>query len=208
MDVVRVAGPDRFETALAVAAELVRGAGADTIVMGSGDDNHVVDTLAAAGPAAALGLPLLLVPPTGATKTLVDGLAALRPSHVVMVGGSQAVPDTLAVGLPPFTRIGGATRYETAALVAEYFMPALLAARTELPPAIVASGVPGHLVDAMTAGQLRSVVLLAPGDSLEPVTAAWLRAHALDVSRVVVAGGTASLSDGVVTAVGQALSSW
>jgi putative cell wall-binding protein len=126
----RLAGPDRYATAAAVAeqgigpaeASAEEGAGAAdrTVVLTTG--TSPADALAGAPYAAASDAPVLLVEPDRLPDATVGALRRLAPSAVVALGGptaiGQAVLDEVAAltGTTP-TRIAGDSRADTAAAV-------------------------------------------------------------------------------------------
>lgn len=195
--VIRVAGSDRFATA-ARAAAVGWGDGARVVHVTSG--RAFADALAA-GPAAARDdAPLLLVEPDRLPDATGAALATLRPGRVVVHGGTAAVApavvDAVQRLLPDaaVVRVGGADRFATAAAVAAAGWPD--GAET----AYVASG--GDWVDAVAAGPAAAAagapLLLVTADDVPDATAAAIAE--LGVSRVVVAGGPATVGDGVLAA--------
>jgi cell wall-associated protease len=90
--VSRVAGADRYATAT-TGVQQGWGSGADTVYLASG--TAFPDGLAVGSLAAKDHAPLLLVPPCDLPQTVADTLRALRPSKLVVVGGSSAVCDSL-----------------------------------------------------------------------------------------------------------------
>lgn len=85
--VERVAGPDRYATAVAL-SQRSHPDGADVVYLASG--TTLVDALTAG--AVADG-PILLVPTTHVPEVVAAELARLRPGHLVVLGGTTAVPD-------------------------------------------------------------------------------------------------------------------
>jgi carboxypeptidase T len=85
--VERLAGPDRFATAAAVAARYFPAA--ETVVTATGLDYP--DALAAVPLAASLDAPVLLVRPTSVPSPTRDRVVATRPSTVLAIGGPSVV---------------------------------------------------------------------------------------------------------------------
>ncbi len=85
--VERLAGPDRFATAAAVAARFFPAAG--TVVAATG--LAYPDALAAVPLAASLGAPILLVRPTSVPSPTRDRVVATDPSTILAIGGPAAV---------------------------------------------------------------------------------------------------------------------
>jgi putative cell wall-binding protein/uncharacterized protein YkwD len=114
----RIAGADRFETAVRVSQQLPR---SESVFLASGVS--FPDALAAAPVAAAEGAHLLLVRPEGIPQVVKDEISRLSPSEIVVVGSEAALSATVedeALALRPsasVTRIGGADRVETSMLL-------------------------------------------------------------------------------------------
>lgn len=192
----RIAGDDRYETAVA-ASQMGYPDGADVVYLASGV--NYPDGLAA-GPAAAYeGAPLLLTEPGGLPGSIVDELERLAPSRVVIVGGlpsvSAAVEDAVGdlAGVETVDRLGGADRFETSRLVADY------AFGEGAGTAFIATGrtFPDALTAGAAAGSLDAPVLLVDGlqPRLDDATMATL--DGLGVTRTLVAGDPVSVSNGI-----------
>lgn len=190
--VSRVYGADRYATSAAVAGRLAALGGVTSGVawVGSGAAGHLVDALAADGPAAAASAPVLLTAPTYLPTSVRAALTTLRVTRTFVLGGTSAVGTAVQQQLPAPTRLAGVDRYDTAARVAT---------AAALPgPVCLVPGVDAHLVDALPAGALgRSTVLAAP-TVLPAATATWLRSAG--PSLVTVVGGPAVTAPAVVVA--------
>lgn len=130
--VTRLSGDSRYATAAAIAAELVGGGEEDGLAM-FGQDEPGPDVILAsgqafpdalaAGPLAAIGgRVVLLTRPDDLPAETVEALAAINPSRVIVVGGEAAVGPEVVAALPEgvvVERIGGASRFETAAALVE-----------------------------------------------------------------------------------------
>jgi hypothetical protein len=115
VQVDRIAGPDRFATAAAVAGRLDTSAGAYLVADDDWPDAVAIGTLAALE-----GRPILLTRRTSlpdATAEVVGGLAS-----VDAVGGPGAISDAVlaevAATVPHVGRIGGTDRFDTSARIA------------------------------------------------------------------------------------------
>jgi putative cell wall-binding protein len=235
-DVSRVFGANRYATAAAIAHDMGSLVG-KTVVIARGD--NFPDALAASYLAGQNDVPILLTTPTSVPSETVEALAFGGVTDVVLVGGTAAISNAVQTYLTNFhtyapgssaltddpteetltvTRIGGADRYATAAMVAED--PGLDQAGTigiadgdtcdnDLTQAIVASG--ENFPDALAAGGLAyggvgddgcgggSIpLLLTPKASLSPATALAIRD--LGIQHVILMGGTGAVSDGVESA--------
>ncbi|QBE49428.1 cell wall-binding repeat-containing protein [Leucobacter triazinivorans] len=117
----RVAGVDRYATAVAVSRQTY--GSASTVVLARGDD--FADALSAGPLAAALDAPILLAKPDGRlTPDTVAEIARLGATKALPVGGTGAIPDAIAGELPPGVSLDphrpqGSNRYETSVAVAE-----------------------------------------------------------------------------------------
>lgn len=191
--VTRVAGADRWATAAAVAREM--GGAPRQAFVASGDDGHLVDALAAGGPAGAVRWPILLVsrdalPP--ATKTALDGLGV---QATIVVGGTGAVSEAVKDQLPSPRRLAGADRFATARNIADDLSGLVGAGKV-----VVASGADANLVDALAGSALGALTLLTTPSPLSTVTRDWLAART-DIGAVLVLGGAAAVSDATLDAI-------
>jgi stage II sporulation protein D len=194
--VVRVAGPDRYATSVAT-GRLAAPDDGGTVVLASGDTAHLVDGLVAGPLARHLSAPLLLTAPDALPDAVAAEIDRRRPTAAVLVGGNAAigpaVADALAARGITVRRLAGDDRWATAAAVAGE----VGAADGQV---VVASGDPGHLVDALAvAGPAAATgrpILLSSRDTLPDPTAAAL--ERLGVTSTVVVGGPAAIGDGVL----------
>ncbi|WP_447656147.1 cell wall-binding repeat-containing protein [Microbacterium sp. M1A1_1b] len=193
----RIAGPDRFATT-ARASERAFPDGADVAYVASG--RVFPDALSAAPAAVVEGGPVLLSEARSLPTATRAELLRLRPSRVVVVGGSvqQSVVDQVRSTLPTatVTRVLGATRYDVSRAVVAQRFP------TGADSVYVATGAkfPDALVAGAAAGSAHAPLLLVPGDdpTADGPTLSALRA--LHPKRIVVAGG--SVSPGIIAALG------
>jgi len=110
MEVKRISGEDRYETAREIAREMGLADGVEKAVVASGTD--FPDALAVASHAASENYPILLsrkdsLP--GATSEALEDI-----DSTLVVGGEKAISDSVFEQLPDAERISGADRYETA----------------------------------------------------------------------------------------------
>lgn len=187
---VRLAGADRYATAVAVSRKTFT-APQSTVVVASGEDWP--DALAAGPLAAMLDAPILLVTRKG-VPTVVDAeLKRLGAVHVVVVVGKGAVPDAVLRASARWSndvrRIAGADRYATAAAVA--------ADMGGVDSVYLSSGT--GFADALGGGAAAAaengaLVLTSPS-TLSGAAAETLRRNA--PSHVVILGGTGAVSSAV-----------
>jgi putative cell wall-binding protein len=201
--VVRLGGADRYEVAARISATFFP-AGAPAAFVATG--RTFADALSA-GPAAALaGGPVLLVYPDQIPEPVATELKRLKPQRIYILGGTGSVSSGVAAQLDAFTtgplvRIGGADRYVVSAGVARtFFSP-------PVPTSFIASG--GVFADALAgvsaAAQNGSPLLLVRGDDIPPQIANEL--VRLWPPRTVVLGGSATVSDGVISQIRSLLGS-
>ena len=186
---VRIAGADRFSTAVAIAAAL---GNPGTVFEASG--LNFPDTLSAV-PAAVIdhGAILLTDGPSQAAAT--SAYTAAHPGHRYAIGGPAAWADPSAIA------IAGADRYATSAAVALAFFPNTTAAS-------IASG--ENFPDALGAGPAAGatdqpmLLLNSAGTVAEPI-AAYLATHAGQIHAVHAFGGAAAVPDTALTGVTRVL---
>jgi putative cell wall-binding protein len=196
--VERLAGPDRYATAAAVSSATFDPA-VNVAYVAVGD--NFPDALAA-GPLAARGPgPILLVQPTSIPAATAAELSRLEPKSIVILGGTGAVSDTVAVTLDGYTsgsvtRLAGADRYGTAAAIsAATFAPFV-------PVAYVAVG--SDFPDALAGGPLAALtdgpILLTQTAQIPPATHNEL--IRLKPESIVILGGAAVVSASVEALLG------
>jgi 5'-nucleotidase / UDP-sugar diphosphatase len=185
LDVERIGGQDRWETAANIAARL--GGSPEKAVVANGW--NFPDALAVASYAAKNGYPILLTEtdklPSETTKVLkgIDG--------TIVAGGTAAVSETVFAKLSEATRYSGADRYATAAKIA-----------TELSPServFVANGwnFPDALAGSVLAAKEDAAMLLIATDKLPDVTTEAIKE--INGKEFSVLGGTAAVSDEVMS---------
>lgn len=189
LDVERVAGDSRFDTAALLARRL--GASAAEALLASG--GHFADALAGAPLAAREGLPLLLTAPDRMLADPEAALAALEVRSTLLLGGEAALGPDVAQAAPGARRLSGPDRYRTGLAVAEE----LLARGGSLSTVAVATGL--DFADALAAGPLAGradgPLLLVHGQDLEqaaPVVG-FLRRHRDQIGTLVLFGGQAAI---------------
>lgn len=184
--VLRISGPDRYQTAAAVATTLRTlkgGAPAARVFLVSG--GNFPDALSV-GPAAYVSrCPILYA--TGSTVPQVtrNAIVASGATHTVIVGSPSAVWSGAEFVTPGATRVAGSTRYLTSAAFADWAIARGIL--TDARPLIV-TGVdfPDGLSAAPLAGERVSPLVLM--DSWVYPNEAWFRAHAPNVQRFTAIG--------------------
>lgn len=201
----RVAGADRFTTAIEV-AKRTHPAGSRTAVLCSG--RSFPDGLSASSLAGALDSPIMLTEQRWLPASVGAHLKAMGTDTVYIVGGTTAVSflveTDLARWVPGITiiRVAGASRYETAGEVADWVHGILGQRPSRI---FLASGVsfPDALALSPLAYSLHAPILLTEPTALPAATKAAIeRARGASTRKVdvMVAGGTAAVSADVASA--------
>lgn len=195
LEVIRLGGVDRHDTARAVASEVARHVKVSGVVVA--ESAAMPDVVSSSGPASALGLPILLTPSSGIHPTTVQALNDLAPGVAFIAGGliSTATESRIRSIVGSAQRLSGDDRYATAAAVATYFAPRIAGYTS----AVVTSGEDGNLIDALSASTLGQPMLFVRPASLPPSTRSALQ-QLPAAERVVVVGGSAAVSDSVLVA--------
>lgn len=196
----RVSGPDRYATSVAVSSASFESAA--TVVIATGES--YADALGASALAGALEAPVLITRHDVLSPAVLAEIGRLGATRAVIVGGERAIEPGVAEELAASvetTRIAGADRYETAALVAAETLR--VRPGTPLPlHAFVVRGdaFPDALAVAPVAYATRVPVLLVRPGSVPTATAAALDAGAY--ARAIVAGGTSAVTPSTAAALG------
>ncbi|MDY7540928.1 cell wall-binding repeat-containing protein [Cryobacterium sp. 5B3] len=189
--VVRLSGSDRFDTSAAISSATFD---PDVSVAYIANGSNFPDALSTAPVAGKDKSPVLLVPADSIPAPIQAELARLKPKRIVVLGGANAVSDTVTAALQAYTsgavtRAAGADRFSTSvAISAAGFDPAV-------PVAYIANGnnFPDALSAAPVAGKNGAPVLLVPSNGIPDVIQAELTR--LKPGRVVVLGGVNAVSD-------------
>jgi putative cell wall-binding protein len=208
----RLAGRDRYTTAVVATQalytdEVIATNPIGVVFVASGA--NFPDALSATALVAPAG-PLLLVPPTGVVPAAVlDELRRLSPDVVVVVGGTGSVSTSVEAQLKtvaPTDRVAGRDRYDTAAMVA-LDADAVYRAQDlgpDVPPlgvqtlyVVGGANFPDALAAGAATGTWRGAIVLTKRDSLPAASADVVTTVA--PQRIIVVGGTGSVSSAVVT---------
>ena len=212
LDVVRLAGDNRYETALAIYEYGLTADGGgsvwgDALIVASGAE--FADALSASSLAYSQRYPILLVNAAGdMDEATAAAVQAADAQEAIVVGGEAAVSAQTAeqladvLGAQATTRLGGATRYETSVLIAQYAVENGLLTWDN---AAFASGsaFPDALAGSALQGASGSVMLLVSDTKTATVSA--LAEAAGDVESVRILGGVDAVSETVQAAVVDAL---
>lgn len=190
----RLSGADRYTTTSAIAKRAIA-------VLGPLYDGRLIvstgtsfpDSVGAAPMGAGFGWPIVLVDPTKSTVELPTG-----SNGAVILGGTVAVKPAVEAflegkfGDPAVDRVGGATRYETSAMAAQYGVDNGLT----WDGLGIATGV--HFPDSLTGGVAlglhRSPLLLTTPTTLHFAAEEKLEDNQAEIDSVAFFGGTAAIS--------------
>jgi len=200
--VKRVSGADRYGTAIAVSKASFPDT-APVVYIATGQ--QYPDALSAAPAAAEQGGPLLLTLTASLPVSVSNEIKRLKPSKIVVVGGSGAVSVAVLTALkklaPSVVRVSGDDRFATSKSVVQY-------AFGTVPNLYVATGMdyPDALSASAAAASQGSAVLLVDGRkaSLPATTSSFIASRA--PKQVYVLGGTSVVSSGIQSAVSKIVS--
>jgi len=201
VEITRIGGDDRYQTALEVSRSMFSQASA--VVLATGES--FPDALTASSLAGAANAPVLLTRPDRLSPGTIEEMRRLGVSQVYLIGGTEAVRQSVTDELRragfPVTRIGGRDRFETAAQVASKTIE-LRGSEFATGTALVVRG--DDFADAVSVSSAawanRIPVLLVRPSTAPSATLEAIARHGF--SRAVVAGGTSAVSDGVVARLG------
>jgi putative cell wall-binding protein len=193
--VTRIFGTDRYATAAMVSAATFA-PGVPVVFIATGQ--NFPDALAGGPAAGKLGGPILLVKQNSIPALVATELDRLNPGRIVVLGGPAIVSDAVKTALGAYTsgtvtRIFGADRYATAAMVsAATFAPGV-------PVVFIVTGqnFPDALAGGPAAADDGSPILLVKQNSIPALVATEL--DRLNPGRIVVLGGPVIVSASVAT---------
>lgn len=203
----RIAGEDRFDTAVQIAEEVLQLTEAsgketsDTCIVASGAVYS--DALSGSPYAYWSASPIYLVKKDGSisTDTLVS-IADGGYSNIVVLGGTSSVSEETQelleeiAGVESVTRLGGKDRYETSQLTAEWSVEQGMC----YDGLVIATGTafPDALAGSALCGQRGSVLLLAAATAEKSsVLSEVLTEQAGSISKADILGGTSSVGEDV-----------
>lgn len=188
----RLAGADRYETAVAISKRFA--AGVPVLYVATG--LNFPDGLTAAAAAAKAGGPLLLTRGDAIPEVVRTEIVRLAPKRIVVAGSdaviTPAVYDQLAGLTPQISRSGGNDRYQTGELVVG-------SAFTSATEAFIATGVdfPDALAASAAAGAIGAPVFLVEGLAQSARSSTITAMKSLGVRTVRIAGSAGAVSEGI-----------
>ncbi|MHB8671731.1 MAG: cell wall-binding repeat-containing protein [Acidimicrobiales bacterium] len=187
--VIRISGPNRAATAVAIAGQL-----GDPPVILEATGRSFADAVSA-GPAAIVADAAILLTDGSNEYPETDGYLAQHPGDK-----TYAIGDASVAADPSAVPIAGTDRFETSAMVAAKFFPK--------PPGVSAAdglSFPDALAGGPLAGELGIPLVLVEPDGALPVPVAnYVSAHHASITVVIVFGGSTVVADRVVDELGEA----
>lgn len=181
---VRLAGVDRYDTALAVAKVIGTSKG---IFVTSGVE--FADALSVAPIAAASGMPILLVPEDDLTPKEKAFVSKLKSPQMVIVGSATQIPQTIRDQFPSAVNIEGGDAYVRNTALLQYFGDTVnrdtiyVATGEDFPDALAASAL---------AQKDKNPLVLVKGNQIPAAAKSYLSANV--ISQIKVFGGSGVIS--------------
>ncbi len=195
------ASGDRFSLAAGIASR-VRQVAADTsrtipsavLVANGADVDTFFDALSASAVSANTGVPVLLAGRDEVPAVTATYIKATAPAETILVGGPTTMSWDVQRKLPGTERLHGADRYATSIAVAE-----AADARGWADPATtcLAGALPDAVSGAILAAKNSGPLVIVPKDTLRGSIANYLASDSIGVTKAIVLGGSASVSNGL-----------
>ncbi len=201
----RIAGGDRYQTALAIANEISGGSGnLDEPYAFVATGLNYPDALAASSISYALDIPIYLVPGTSIPAATMDQMQADGVEYPVIVGGTGVVSTGVETALKGrfgndnVYRVWGGDRYETAYEIAMFARDFFGFGASGM---CVATGqsFPDALAGSQLAGARYAPMLLTRSDALSLPVQDFCTGHEQEIRYVTFLGGPNALNAGVRT---------
>lgn len=206
----RLGGATRYGTSALVASETVGILGGDftgDVFVATGE--NWPDSVCAAALAARLGRPILLSPSAALGADAKRMLQQLPAERAALLGGTRSLSTVVfeqtaaIVGREDVVRLSGATRYDTAVVVARFGLDNGLS----MTGVAIGSGLSfaDTLSGGVMQGRFNSVVLLTPPTGLPASTRDMLHEYRKEVGFYRIIGGLGVVPESVRTEIGDAL---
>ena len=193
VDTERIAGQNRYETAVKIAEKTaeINGETPRSVFFASSSNDSFADAISVSAPASILGSPILYISPSGRLDEKTDRfLAEYNIEIATVVGGYNAVSQDAeenlkAMGLRTEERLKGQSRYDTCLDVLSRYEDLL---KGDVITAATGLDYP----DALTGGvyaAIHKAPLMLVGRSLSKEQIAYLKAHRKE--KLVIFGGEA-----------------
>jgi len=206
LEVERIGGIDRYETSAMIAERIAEAVKYSAIFsepsrmafIARGD--LFADALAVSPVAYANQAPVLLVQPDELPDHTVDILTEMGITNAVVLGGQVAVDRTVAAEVAALVsdieRIDGASRYETAANIAEWAWENEFAT-FEITGVATGDDFADALSGGAGIGSTGGVLLLTPRDEAHPACVGAITAHDDEILGLMTFGGPNAISNAV-----------
>lgn len=197
IEIERVGGKDRYETAAKIALEV--GSPGKTAIIATG--SNYPDALSISSYAAYNQIPILLVNKDRVPDSTTDALNDLNIEQTIIVGGTGVISSEVQANLPSPIRMGGADRYDTAKKIAErYFAPFPGASSVFV---VTGENFPDALASAPYAAKIGPCpILLTRSDIVPDPTRNYLIGYTDYINRLYVVGGFGAISEEVQNELG------
>lgn len=203
--VEKLEGDTRYETAVEISKKGWAN-GSDTVVLVNG--YSIVDGITSTPLATTNEAPTLLVEKDKVATSTTNELKRLNPKHVILIGGENSIGTKVEGVIKDLgsditiDRVGGSDRYETSLLISEK-----VAEKNDVNKVYVTSGIgeADSLSIASKAGAEKQPIVLASKDDISSGIYDWIKEK--EVKDAYFIGGTASLSDKVISKVDSIVSS-
>lgn len=200
-DLKRLAGTDRYKTAIAISQEMYPEAGmVETVVIANGE--NFADAIAGGPLAYLLDAPLLLTQTVKLTDSTKAELQRLKPKKVIILGSTAVVSTTTessikALGIS-VERFAGKNRFDTAVKVANRFVTVAKSYGFTVDSALIANGMSfsDPLSAAGVGGASLMPILTTPPNYLDTTTYDYLKVNPA-IKNFVVVGNTTSVQKAV-----------
>ncbi|HUG83810.1 MAG TPA: cell wall-binding repeat-containing protein [Euzebya sp.] len=212
VDLIRIGGIDRIETAILISQDLFEDGAAAAVVLARAD--VPADAIAATPFSVASNAPVLLTDPASLDPRVADEIdrVLVDGGTVYIAGGEAAISVDVAQAVQALgatvERIAGTNRFGTATQLADrlYGLGQYSSTYSQTAGTTVLLADGGSFAAATVAGPaataLRGAVLLTSGAHMAPETAAWLAAH--PVFQAVAVGAEAIAAAPDAEAIGDA----
>ena len=186
----RFYGNTRYGTATVVADKTYPN-GCKNIVIASG--SQYADALAGVTLANKLDAPILLSTPSGLDNTTIARIKALKPKKAYILGGTGAVPDSVASQLGKFgistVRLAGSDRYKTAVSIAKQ-VASVSGKSTQTLFAVCATSFPDALsASAAAAVNSAPIIYINPNGTIDASTGDYLKSVKSSLKHIYIVGG-------------------
>lgn len=195
MSVTRISGPSRYETAVAISKK--GWDKSDLIILSRGD--LFPDALAGAPLSAKFNAPMLLTDSQLLNNSTRDEILRLKAKEAIVLGSEDALSQKVVEDLESqcnipnakIHRIGGSTRYDTAALIASWLD------KPTKQTAIIATGenFPDAISGASLATHEKMPILLVNTENIYPKTQEVLKN--LNINKIIILGGNDVIPSGI-----------